>query len=129
MLIEATKKDAERMVWVTFQKKGYHYFSQAATDPQYSDVSYLGDKHRHLFKFKVAIEVYHQDREIEFHQFLNWVESLFDTTIIDINAKSVEMLADDLFEKIAEKYPHRKVVIEISEDGECGCTINYNVPF
>lgn len=129
MLIEATKADADRMVWVTFQKKGFHYFPAAGTDEQFTDVRYLGDKHRHLFKFKVAIQVYHQDREIEFHQFLNWLESLFDTSTIDINSKSVEMLSDDLFEKIAEKYPHRKVVIEISEDGECGCTINYTPPF
>jgi hypothetical protein len=125
MKIEKIKQSAERMIWVTFSKKGYHYFPAAAIDEQFSDVNYLGNKHRHLFKFKVAIEVYHQDREIEFHQFLNWLESLFDTSTIDINSKSVEMLSDDLFDKIAEKYPQRKVAIEISEDGECGCCINY----
>jgi hypothetical protein len=118
--------NATRDIWVTFSKKGYHYFPQAATDEQYKDVNYLGNKHRHLFKFRVGIEVFHQDREIEFHQFLNWLESLFDTSTIDINSKSVEMLSDDLFEKIAEKYPNRKVIIEISEDGECGCQITYN---
>ena len=124
MLIEATKQDAKRMIWVTFQKKGYHFYPDAVEEQ-----GYLRDKHRHLFKFKVSIDVYHNDREVEFHNFLNWLESLFDTSEIDINSKSVEMLSDDLFDKIAEKYPHRKVVIEISEDGECGCSIDYTPPF
>lgn len=117
---------AKREVWVTFQKVGFHYFLGAATEEQYVDVSYLSNKHRHLFKFRVSIEVFHQDREVEFHQFLNYCESLFDSGSIDINHKSVEMLADDLFSHIHDKYPMRKVAIEISEDGECGAQITYN---
>lgn len=117
---------AQRQIWVTFQHVGFHYYPTALTDPALSDVAYLGTKHRHLFKFRVAIDVYHNDRELEFHQFLNYVESLFDSRQIDINHKSVEMLADDLYLQIARKYPGRNVIIEVSEDGECGCTIYYN---
>jgi hypothetical protein len=36
------------------------------------------------------------------------------------------MLADDLYERIAIRYPQRDMKIEISEDGECGCTIEYS---
>jgi hypothetical protein len=116
---------SSRFIWVTFQRKGFHYYPQAKTEENLSDVSYLGDRHRHLFKFKVTIEVFHDDRELEFHQFLNYVESLFDTSI-DINGKSVEMRADDLHSDISATYPGRDMTIEISEDGECGCTINYS---
>jgi len=126
-LIESSKNSASRMIWVTFQKAGFHKYPQAATDPLLADVSYLGARHRHLFKFKVSIEIFHNDRELEFHQFLNFCESLYadDDGVLDIDYKSVEMLADDLYTSIASKYKSRKVRIEISEDGECGCDISY----
>lgn len=120
------KNKASRMIWVTFQKSGFHKYPQAATDPALSDVSYLGQKHRHLFKFKVAIEIFHNDRELEFHQVLNFCESLYAEKTLDVDFKSVEMIADDLFDILALKYPKRKIIIDISEDGECGCSIEYN---
>jgi hypothetical protein len=36
------------------------------------------------------------------------------------------MIADDLYLQIAARYPDRKIIIEVSEDGENGCTIDYN---
>jgi hypothetical protein len=115
---------ATRMIWVTFNRAGFHYYPQAKTSDTLKDVSYLGDKHRHLFKFKVWIEIFHNDRELEFHQVLNYCESLFESSI-DINSKSVEMLSDDLYHLLATKYPGRNIKISVSEDGECGCLIEY----
>lgn len=114
-----------KQIWVTFQRKGLHRYPAASSAASLSDVKYLGDVHRHLFKFKVAISVEHNDREIEFHQFLNWLESLYDQNMLQLDYKSCEMLADDLYEKIAVKYPGRGIIIEISEDGECGVTCTY----
>jgi hypothetical protein len=37
------------------------------------------------------------------------------------------MLADDLYLQLAEKYPRRNIKINVSEDGECGCIIEYNM--
>ena len=74
------------------------------------------------------MEIFHSDRELEFHQVLNYCESLFTTQTIDIDSKSVEMLADDLYTKLAEKYPGRGIKINVSEDGECGCWIEYESP-
>ena len=37
------------------------------------------------------------------------------------------MIADDLYIQIAARYPGRAVTIEVSEDGENGCSINYNL--
>lgn len=124
-MIDNTIRNSKKSIWVTFQKVGFHYYPAARTDLQLSDVAYLGNKHRHLFKFKVTIDVFHQDRELEFHQFLNFCESLFDTRTIDIDSKSCEMLADDLYFNIAQKYPNRNVQIEVSEDGEVGSTTQY----
>lgn len=124
--IDRIMNQARRMIWVTFQKVGFHKYPAAATDPMLSDVSYLGNKHRHLFKFDIQIEIFHNDRELEFHQFLNYCESLFDTKQIDIDYKSVEMLSDDIYVKLADRYPGRDMVISVSEDGECGCRIEYH---
>lgn len=115
----------QKFIWVTFQRVGFHKYPDALTDPALTDVSYLGSRHRHLFKFKVTIEVLHNNREIEFHQFLNFCESIFDSKTVDIDYKSVEMLADDMHKVISEKYPNRIIKLEVSEDGECGCEITY----
>jgi hypothetical protein len=114
-----------KMIWVTFQKAGLHRYPLAESDENLKDVSYLGYPHRHLFKFKITIEVFHNDREIEFHQFLNWVESLYSSSILDLKNKSCEMISDELAEAIKNKFPDRKLIIEVSEDGECGSIIDY----
>lgn len=115
----------KRFIWVTFQKAGFHKFPEAATHQDLQDVSYLGYVHRHLFKFKVKIEVTHNNREIEFHQFLKFCEGLFENNF-SVDFKSVEMIADDLSIEIEKKYGKRKLFIEVSEDGECGCEVEYN---
>lgn len=119
-------QEASRSIWVTFQRAGFHRYPAAESDPRLADVSYLGQRHRHLFKFRVSIEVWHTDRELEFHQVLNYCESLFSTGALEIDYKSVEMLADDLYLKLAERWgTQRRMEIEVSEDGECGCVIRY----
>jgi hypothetical protein len=123
--IDNTITGAARMIWITFQKEGIHCYPAAATEPALSDVSFLGHPHRHMFHFRVAIQVFHNDRDIEFIQFKRWLESLYNEGTIQLNYKSCEMIADDLYIHIAGRYPGREVVIEVSEDGENGCSINY----
>jgi hypothetical protein len=117
---------SDKKIWVTFQKSGFHRYPAAGEDPNLSDVSYLAARHRHLFKFRVEIEIFHNDRELEFHQVLNYCESLYKDNHLEIDYKSVEMLADDLYDQLASRYPDRYMAIEVSEDGECGCRIEYN---
>jgi hypothetical protein len=113
------------MIWVTFSKEGIHCYPAALTDPQLADVSFLGHPHRHIFYFRVSIQVFHDDREIEFIQFKRWLEGLYDNDTLQLDYKSCEMIADDLYIKVADKYPMRDVTIEVSEDGENGCLIEY----
>ena len=94
------------------------------TNDQY-DVSFLGYPHRHIFHFNVAIQVFHNDRDIEFIQFKRWLENLYQGTL-ELNYKSCEMISDDLYEQIASRYPGRKITISVSEDNENGATICYN---
>lgn len=126
-------KSAQKKIWVTFQKEGIHCYPDAAVNPllatgdQY-DVSFLASPHRHIFHFRVSIDVWHDDRDIEFIQFKRWLESLYvgQGSVLELNYKSCEMIADDLYVQIAQKYPNRDVHIEVSEDGENGCSVEYN---
>ena len=123
-----------KMIWVTFRKEGIHCYPAAATDPKLAtgdeyDVSFLGTPHRHIFHFRVSIDVFHNDRDIEFIQFKRWLISLYNgqNSVLELNYKSCEMIADDLYSQIAARYPKRTVVIDVSEDGENGCVIQYNL--
>ena len=116
---------AKRYIWVTFQREGIHRFPLAGTDPKLADVAFLANEHRHIFHFNVSIEVFHNDRDIEFIQFKRWLESLYQGTL-ELNYKSCEMISDDLYQTIAGRYPGRDIEITVSEDGENGATIRYN---
>jgi hypothetical protein len=128
--VERIMQHAERKIWVTFQKEGIHCYPAASTDPQLAtgdeyDVSFLGTPHRHIFHFRVWIDVVHNDRDIEFIQFKRWLENLYKEETLRLDYKSCEMMSDDLYTQIAARYPGRTVWIEVSEDGENGALIKY----
>jgi len=123
---------AERKIWITFRREGIHRYPAAATDPALStagemDVSFLANAHRHIFHFRVWIDVFHNDRDIEFIQFKRWLDGLYSKDILELDFKSCEMIADDLYVQIAQRYPERAVWIEVAEDGENGCLIKYEL--
>ena len=114
-----------RFIWVSFQKEGIHKYPAALTEPALADVSFLGHPHRHIFHFRVEIEVWHDDRDIEFIQFKRWLEGLYSGGTLALNFKSCEMIADDLYQQISTRYPGRSVRLDISEDKENGASIYY----
>ena len=123
--------NGKKFIWVTFRKEGMHYYPAALTDPKLAtgdeyDVSFLGHPHRHIFHFKIHLEIFHDDREVEIIQFKRWCENLFTTGALELDYKSCEMIADDLNKCIIEKYPGRDMTIDVSEDGENGCLIYYD---
>ena len=106
----------DSFVWVTFEKEGLHKYPAAADDPKLAtgdeyDVSFLQYVHRHIFKFRVDIEVFQSLYEGEF----------------SVDYKSCEMISDELADKIQDRYPGRRLAIEVSEDGENGSRILYHV--
>jgi hypothetical protein len=121
-----------KMIWVTFQKEGIHCYPAAATDPNLAtgdeyDVSFLANPHRHIFHFRVWLSVTHNDRDVEFIQFKRWLERLYSSNegVLSLDHKSCEMMSDELYDTISQKYPDREVWIEVSEDGENGSFIKY----
>ena len=121
----------QRQIWVTFQKEGVHLYPAAKDDPAlatggWDDVSFLGVAHRHIFHFRVAIDVFHDDRDIEFIQFKRWLESLYASDILELNHRSCEMIAEELAKEIHNKYPGRSITISVAEDNENGATMTFN---
>ena len=102
-----------RSIWVTFSKEGIHKYPAALTDPKLAtgdefDVSFLGYPHRHTFFFKVWIEIFHDDRDIEFIQFKRWLEKLYGSAELQLDT-----------------YPGRYIKISVAEDNENGCELEY----
>lgn len=116
----------KKMIWVTFQREGIHKYPAALEDERLRDVSFLGYPHRHMFHFKVEVEVFHDDRDVEFILFKRELERVFDDGTLQLDFKSCEMISDDLALYIKDKYPNRELTIIVSEDGENGATCYYS---
>lgn len=105
-------------IWITTQFEGFHKYPNAP-----EEVSFLRNEHRHIFHIKVWIEIFHNDRDIEFILFKRFINSIIVSNQLDY--KSCEMISDEIYYKIIEKYPNRKIKIEVSEDLENGSYKEY----
>mgnify|MGYP006220280153 CR=1 FL=1 len=110
----------QKFIWVTFQKEGIHKYPDAP-----DGVEFLKYPHRHIFHFRVELEVFHDGRDVEFILLKRELEGLYNKGTLQLDYKSCEMMADDLFEYIAREFPDRDVIIEVSEDGENGTRAYY----
>ena len=113
---------SKQCIWVTFQKEGLHKWPDATQHP---GVEFLANEHRHMFHFRVDLEVWHDDREVEFILFKRELAGLYEQGTLQLDYKSCEMMADELAEYIKLEYPRRDFKIEVSEDGENGCVAEY----
>lgn len=117
-------------VYASIQKEGYHCYPEAATDPELAtgddyDVSHLAYRHMHYFFIKVWIEVKHSNRAIEFIQLRRWLEELYGSKVLSLDSKSCEMIAEDLYTVISEKYPNVEIRIDVSEDNINGALVEF----
>ena len=107
-------------IWITTQKEMTHNYPDAP-----EEVAFLRNEHRHLFKFKVYLEIFGDDRDVEFIIFKRYIDELLFQVDETLGRKSCEMVSNDLYENINKKYPNRKIKIEVSEDGENGVLYEY----
>jgi len=120
-MIETIKRHIE----VSFQKEGIHKYPAALTDPRLADVSFLGHPHRHMFHFYIKLQVFHNDREVEFILFKRELENLYSQNILQLDYRSCEMIADDIIAYISKKYPGRAIAVRVYEDNENGAILEY----
>jgi hypothetical protein len=113
------------MIWVTFQLEGFHQWKDAP-----EEVDYLRNVHRHMFHFKVGLEVFSNDREVEFHILKNFLlEMVGHDFSLTMNkeigeGESCEKIAESVRDILQQEYGLRRALdIEVSEDGECGVSL------
>lgn len=110
-------------IWVTAEEAFMHRYNDAPRT-----VSFLKNEHRHNFKFRIYIEIFSNDRDIEFIIFQRFIKGILFKLPFNLRNTSCEMLADIIEEKIREKYSGRRIKIEVSEDGENGVIKTYPKP-
>ena len=102
--------------------EGIHRYKDA---PQ--QVDFLRNYHRHIFNIKTKIEVFHDDRELEFIMVKRNINNFINSCLNDegyffMENLSCEQFADKLYEYLIKEYGQRKITIEVSEDDE-NCAI------
>lgn len=115
----------KKKIWITFQKEGIHCYPAAGTDPNLKGVAFLANPHRHMFHFKVYLEVFHDDRDVEFILLKRELEGLYGSGTLKLDFMSCEMIAEELLAYLKNQYPGRDATIVVSEDDENGCELVY----
>ena len=102
---------------------GFHRWKDAPTRR-----GYLRERHRHLFHIEVELGVRHDDREVEYHDLLDWCRARLGqlgVSVGEFGDRSCEAIAETLGEMILEKWPDRSLAVSVWEDGECGSTVRW----
>lgn len=120
MVWGGAKHMKQTFVYITDTVEFLHQYKDAP-----DEVAYLRNLHRHLAHYKVAIEVFHTDREIEFIMLKHQLYQFTHNTDHDLNC-SCEQFAESLLEWAQFYYgKNRDIIIEVSEDGENGVELIY----
>lgn len=110
-------------IYVTTQKEFIHQYKDAP-----EEVEYLRYPHRHVAHIKIRIQVFDNNRELEFimlkHRLDRYLSELLDTSVL--SNRSCETIANSILSFLIEKYgSNRDMYICVSEDGENGCELYY----
>lgn len=112
------------IVRTTFE--GVHRYADAP-----EEVAYLRQPHRHQFGVEVEIEVFHDDRELEFIMVKHRIENFIELCKAgrphwDMDKLSCEQVAICLANSLESAYGKREMIITIDEDGENGARVYFN---
>ena len=115
-----------KTIFLTTSFEGVHCYPSAP-----EGVEFLRTLHRHIFGVRLEVEVYHDDRELEFillkRSVNNWLKNKQDDFgVWQMGAMSCEMVANWLIENVKEELPRGKeryVKVTVDEDGENGATV------
>lgn len=103
-------------VTVKYRVAGLHHWPDAE--------NYLRHPHRHEFHFTVWLEVYHDDREVEFIALKEELQAVTRHWLSREDYQgSCEMLADKILDYLELNYPGRERRAWVEEDGENGAVV------
>lgn len=105
----------KKFIFIKTQFEGFHKYENAP-----DEVSFLKNLHRHIFYVKVSIQVFHNERDLEFFIVKKAIEKFIKESKISMNA-SCEYIAEGIYNFIYNNYGNeRKISVEVSEDNENG---------
>jgi hypothetical protein len=112
----------QRKTWAVVRTrfKGIHCWPSAPNGAY----EFLRNPHRHEFHVTVWIEQFHDDRDIEYLEFKDWLDGNIKAGNLD--HLSCEMMARRIIEQVELEYSKnqaRSIRVEVSEDGENGALI------
>jgi len=121
-------------IFVTTQVEGIHYWSKAWKD-KLLNVNYLKHPHRHMFHLKLELQVYNDDRELEFLVMKRWLNIIGQKIFGDLAhlkpiPMSCEMIAKEILKEVQKFVSSldddriRSASCEVSEDGENGAIVS-----
>lgn len=103
---------------VRFTAEGWHRWPAAPEQR-----AYLRESHRHMFYVDVTMEVRHHEREVEFHDLLDYARRQFGGG--DFGAMSCETMAFELATALRAEFGDRRMGVGVYEDAECGAIVQY----
>lgn len=110
-----------RTVTVNWTQVGWHRWPEAEGERHY-----LALTHRHLFHYTVEMEVEHNDREVEFHDLLDFARQVAPTPDVHLGRMSCEDMAEQVIDKLLARYGReRDMSVTVSEDDEVGATLGW----
>ena len=111
-----------RFITVRGQYDHFHRYENAP-----DQVAFLRNLHRHLFKWTAVIEVFHDDRELEFFMVMQHINSKIMPFIQIKELGSCEMQAEDILRYLVDEYGAKRYYkVTVSEDGENDGTIEWD---
>jgi len=126
-LFESIRKFAFRQkAKVTYQFDGVHNWPDAGSVQP--EVGYLSSYHRHTFNVTVVIDVFHNDRELEYFMvrkiLLEFITNKYFVTsngVYDLGNSSCEMIAEKIKFHLHKVYGwYRDITVEVLEDAANG---------
>jgi len=106
-----------RTITVKWFVDGFHRWPHATRHR-----AYLGDRHRHRFGFSVTVPVGHNERDIEFHDLLDYCTGLF-MSPYEFGDRSCETIATEVCANVTNQFGVQHVTVSVDEDGYVTATV------
>ena len=104
-------------IFVTWTEVGFHAWPAAS-----GQRGYLARRHRHVFHYRAELDVFHDGRELEFHDLLDACRAMTPPNT-EWNDRSCEAIARVVLAELEHLWPGRHPEVTVAEDGECGATV------
>jgi hypothetical protein len=111
--------------------KGSHSWPEASSFAG-PNVRFLEHEHRHTFHIKCSLEVFHEDRDVEFFVLQGMLNDeinyLYPPTaeqplLRELGRRSCETIASELILGLRRHFHHSTIAMEVWEDNEVGAEV------